>query len=170
MKPQDLEQAKSVPMELVLAEAGFNVPEKDGDVQLRCPLHGDGQDQTPSARLFRESNHLYCWGCSKSYDPIDVIQLIHKLAFAPAVEHLVNVYVNGNKATLRAVPRVSPELRRRAEELERSALAARVNLGYRKFLKAHVLLDVIWHWAALGKKEKFFAAEIRLTKVLQGSQ
>lgn len=169
MKPEDLEQAKSVPMELVLAEAGFNVPEKAGDVQLRCPLHGDGQDQTPSARLFRESNHLYCWGCSKSYDPIDVIQLIHKLAFAPAVEHLVNVYVNGNKATLRVVPRVSPELRRRAEALEQSALSARVDLGYKKFLKVHFLLDVAWHWATLGNRERFFIAESRLTKALQGS-
>lgn len=37
--------------------------------QISCPFHG--YDNSPSARVYPESNSLYCWACAKSWDVID---------------------------------------------------------------------------------------------------
>jgi DNA primase len=51
---------------------GMNQPSAD-ITQFACPLHGDSQDGTPSARLY-ETDTAYCWGCDKYYDTISFVQ------------------------------------------------------------------------------------------------
>ena len=166
MTEQEVELAKSVPMELVLAEAGFDVPATPGDVQFRCHLHGDGQDSGPSARLYRESNHVYCWGCHKNYDPIELTKVHGKVNFPKAVEHLIDTYIKGNGSQLRTVPRMSLELGRRVTALEEAALRLRSKTEYKAFIKIHLLLDALWYWATKGDHERFDRAEARLKQAL----
>jgi len=38
--------------------------------QIHCPIH---EDTRKSARVFPDSNSVYCWTCSRAYDPVAII-------------------------------------------------------------------------------------------------
>lgn len=54
----------------VLMEYHYRVRDVEMDQQFSCDLHGDGNDNKPSARLYHKDNTFYCFGCSKAYDAI----------------------------------------------------------------------------------------------------
>lgn len=46
------------------------------------------KEDTPSLHYFRKNNRLYCFGCGKSADAIDIYQELHKVGFKEAVDKL----------------------------------------------------------------------------------
>lgn len=81
---------KLVPILKILANYGYRVREDGGlrEQQFSCDLHGDGQDQRPSARVYPESNSWYCWACDRTRDVIQTVQEKEGLTFWPTVRLL----------------------------------------------------------------------------------
>lgn len=69
----------------------FNVECKsDGNVtQLHCPFHG--KDNHASARLY-DTNTMYCWVCSKSWDVVTFVKDFKQIKFSEACKFLENLY------------------------------------------------------------------------------
>ncbi len=38
--------------------------------QIHCPIHTDARK---SARVFPDSNSVYCWTCARAYDPVAIV-------------------------------------------------------------------------------------------------
>ncbi len=73
----------------ILEQEGFDVlGSNDGEQQFRCHLHGTGQDNKPSARLYPDTNSWYCWGCQKARDPISTIRDARGVTFREVVRLL----------------------------------------------------------------------------------
>ena len=55
---------KAISLARVLEDYGYEVRAYDSDreQQFSCDLHGDGMDNTPSARVYPD-NWFYCFGC-----------------------------------------------------------------------------------------------------------
>lgn len=77
----------------VLADYGYFVhAEYGGEEQFRCDLHGDGQDNKPSARVYPESNSWYCFACGRSRDAVETVREKEGLGFWDAVKLLESKY------------------------------------------------------------------------------
>lgn len=77
----------------VLANYGYFVhAEYGGEEQFRCDLHGDGNDNKPSARVYPDSNSFYCFACSRSRDPIELVREKEGVGFWDAVKLLEKQY------------------------------------------------------------------------------
>jgi hypothetical protein len=74
----------------ILSTLGFDVREDAGDreQQFRCDLHGSGHDDTPSARVYPDSNSWYCFGCGVTRDAIETLQVKQGVAFWAAIKML----------------------------------------------------------------------------------
>jgi len=74
----------------ILSTLGFDVREDGGDreQQFRCDLHGSGHDDTPSARVYPDSNSWYCFGCGVTRDAIETVQVKQGVGFWAAVKLL----------------------------------------------------------------------------------
>lgn len=83
---------ESVPMENVLLYYGYRVHDNAGgrEQQFPCDLHGDGNDNRPSARAYPD--HFYCWACQRSRDAIDLVQIKEGVSFKKAVRILEERY------------------------------------------------------------------------------
>ena len=55
-------------------------------------IFGGHKDKTPSMKYFKESNTVYCFGCSQYADIISVIRLREKLDFVSAIKYLKERY------------------------------------------------------------------------------
>lgn len=67
----------------------FN-PNHVDEVQFRCPFHGE--DNKPSARLYKETNSAWCWVCRKRWDIISFVMDKENLSFRGALGHLIRKY------------------------------------------------------------------------------
>ena len=85
---------EQIPIIQVLADYGYYVdPEGDDrEQQFQCDLHGDGQDNKPSARVYPESGSWYCFACGRSRDAIQLVREKEGLDFSPACKLLENRY------------------------------------------------------------------------------
>src|SRR4029077_2395980 len=74
----ELEKAKLVliPSLLEFNKAGF----------ARCLWHNDAD---PSLHYIKESNRVYCFGCNKSGDVIDVYQELNECSMKEAIKALI---------------------------------------------------------------------------------
>lgn len=63
----------AVGIETILSRYGYNVSEVNREQQFRCDLHGDGNDNAPSARVYPDSNTWYCFACGKTRDAISTV-------------------------------------------------------------------------------------------------
>lgn len=83
-----------VPMVRVLEDLGIRVHvNEDVEIQYPCPLHGDGQDNGFSARVYPGDSddpggHTFCWGCQKARDQIQWVRDYQGLSFMGAVKYL----------------------------------------------------------------------------------
>lgn len=77
--PSDIEQAKAVPLDTFLKvnRSGF----------ARCPFH---QDDTPSLKVYKDTNRWYCYSCSSGNDMPDLYMKLNNCDFITAVKKLVN--------------------------------------------------------------------------------
>ncbi len=70
---------------------GFGFPiraDMDREQQFQCRMHGSGQDNKPSARVYPETHSWYCWGCQKSRDAVSTVREQLGLGFMDAVKWL----------------------------------------------------------------------------------
>lgn len=67
----------------VLSDYGYAVFAEGGDreQQFACDMHGTGQDNKPSARVYPESNSAYCFACDKTRDALDYVMAKEGLSF-----------------------------------------------------------------------------------------
>lgn len=89
-----VEQIKEkVDLLAVLLHYNFKVHDlKDYEQQFPCPLHGDGRDNKPSARLYPDQNLFYCFACGRQRDAIAVAQEVEGLSFGQALRALEERY------------------------------------------------------------------------------
>ena len=83
-----------VPILQVLVSYGYHVRDDGGarEQQFACDLHGTGQDNTPSARVYPDSQSYYCFGCGKSRDAIEIVRAKDGVKFWQAVKILETAY------------------------------------------------------------------------------
>jgi len=83
-----------IPLSSVLYNYGYSVYEDDGyhEQQFSCDLHGDGQDNTPSARLYPDSNKFYCFACGRVRDSVTLVMEKEGIQFWDAVRKLETYY------------------------------------------------------------------------------
>src|SRR3989304_2361067 len=79
-----------IPIALVWNEVtGQDVSEGMDVSGVRCPFHGGGTDEHPSAKLFGSSgNSVWCWACNKKWDAIALIRQSKEIGFVDAIELL----------------------------------------------------------------------------------
>lgn len=80
----------------VLGDFGYQVRDDGGDreQQFACDLHGDGRDNSPSARVFPygDEPHWYCFACGVSRDAIETVRAKQGLGFMEAIRFLEQRY------------------------------------------------------------------------------
>ena len=79
-----------IPLGEVLLAYGYDVhPDSGGrDQQFRCDLHGDGQDNKPSAHLYAENNQFFCFACGRSRDAVALVREKEGCSFWDAIKRL----------------------------------------------------------------------------------
>jgi len=78
----------------VLADYGYDVDSRgeDREQQFSCDLHGDGQDNTPSARCYPGTGQFYCFACGRSRDALALVREKENVSFWDAVRILEKRY------------------------------------------------------------------------------
>lgn len=72
----------------VLIKLGFREVQTgmgDREQQIPCPLHGDGNDNTYSGRIYPDSNTYHCFACGSTRDIIQSIRDAKDVTFWQAV-------------------------------------------------------------------------------------
>lgn len=77
-----------VPITQVLSFYGYRVTPDSYEQQFPCDLHGDGQDNKPSARVYPQSNDWYCFACDQTRDAISTVEEKEGISFAEAIRVL----------------------------------------------------------------------------------
>lgn len=72
----------------VLHSYNYDVVDSPREQQFRCNLHGDGSDNSPSARAYPDSNSWYCFACGKTRDAISTVMEIEGVRFSQACKAL----------------------------------------------------------------------------------
>ena len=75
----DIARAKTIPIETYMqfSQDGF----------AKCLWHNE---KSGSMKLYRKTNRVHCFGCSKSADVIDIVMEINKVDFIRAVRLILN--------------------------------------------------------------------------------
>lgn len=83
-----------VPIAQIMSDLGYAVYPDYGDreQQYSCDLHGDGNDGTPSARLYPATQSTYCFACGKSRDAIRVVMEKMGKSFPDALAYVESRY------------------------------------------------------------------------------
>jgi len=85
---------EEIPIIRVLSDYGYMVDPsgEDREQQFSCDLHGDGQDNTPSARAYPDSNSYHCFACGRSRDSIRLVMEKEGVDFSNACRVLEHRY------------------------------------------------------------------------------
>lgn len=89
----------------VLEHYGIRVRTVEREFQYPCPLHGDGQDNSFSARMYPEASNddpsggTYCFACQKARDLIEWVKDAEGLSFKGAVSHIERTFGVTDKPT-----------------------------------------------------------------------
>jgi hypothetical protein len=70
----------------VLRKLGKDVEGKETQ-QILCP-NPQHPERRPSARVYEDSNHVHCFGCGRTWDPVGVVKVVKGLSDEGAVEWL----------------------------------------------------------------------------------
>jgi len=74
-----------VPIDAVLDRYGVKILTKEREFQYPCPLHGDGQDNSYSARMYPDTQSTYCFACHKARDVVGWVCDAEGLPFGKAL-------------------------------------------------------------------------------------
>lgn len=152
----------------VLQHYGIDVRTVEREFQYPCPLHGDGQDNSYSARLypdnFNGSGGTFCFACQKSRDVVGWVKDKEGLPFSKALKHIERTfhvqnvpkaYIDPEDVEARSIPRKSiardvdpkPELLKALEaveaQLRRQVKTNREHFGMDKILRMFFVLDTV---------------------------
>lgn len=85
---------RQLPMARVLLHYGVELryPDPHQETSYSCPLHGDGNDSRPSARLYPESQSTYCFACQRARDAVGWVREKEGLPFWAAVRRLEEIF------------------------------------------------------------------------------
>lgn len=80
----------NTPMDALLVSLGFSVYRFP--MQLRCPVHKQGQETSPSARLYEDNSFVWCYTCHRQYKPSEVLSAQEGISREEAAERLLRTY------------------------------------------------------------------------------
>ena len=83
---------KKISIFSVLKKYNYDVVDSPREQQFRCNLHGDGSDNSPSARAYPDSNSWYCFACGRTRDAISTVMEIEGVSFIQACNALEKKY------------------------------------------------------------------------------
>jgi len=81
-KKLDVQKAKNYPIESLFREFGCEI--RQGFTC--CPIH---QEDTPSLKIYQNTNTWHCFGCGAGTDTIDFTMKMGKCNFVDAVKRLI---------------------------------------------------------------------------------
>lgn len=84
-----LEIRRSVDVSVLFSNYGISVNSKN---QARCPFHGQGNERTPSLKVYHQTNSWYCFGCGAGGSAIDFVMTYHGLSPIDAAKELDSIY------------------------------------------------------------------------------
>jgi hypothetical protein len=67
---------------------GVSITPSSHPQQLRCPIHKGGGETNRSARVYPDSNSIYCFTCGRSYSEIGLLATYHGISAAAAAKLL----------------------------------------------------------------------------------
>lgn len=76
---------QNVKISEVLTLCGFDTHKRTGTFQILCPFH---EDSSPSARVYGDTQKLYCYTCGKIWDSIGVVIDLQKIPYHEALTWL----------------------------------------------------------------------------------
>lgn len=76
----------------VLEHYGIKILTRDREFQYPCPLHGDGQDNSYSARMYPDTNSTYCFACHASRDTVQWVRDYEGLTFGKALSFIERTF------------------------------------------------------------------------------
>lgn len=74
--------------------------------QVSCPFHG--QDIKPSARLYHDTNKMYCYVCNKVWDIIGVSKTFLESDATMAIQYLVKEFSLAVPESIEDIPKQEP--------------------------------------------------------------
>jgi len=77
-----------ISLDRVLSDYGYDVRAGGGEQQFRCDLHGDGNDNAPSARVYPTTGTWYCFACGRARDAVATVMEKEGLEFPLACRAL----------------------------------------------------------------------------------
>jgi hypothetical protein len=139
----------TVPITKVLTHYRVSIPEyaRHGDrVKLCCPFH---QETQPSFTIYLNDNSAYCFGCSKPYDSVAIIQHFEECRFTEALHKLA--FIGGFVIPNDALPEVRRAIQRNVEKLK-------VGKGDEYYRQVKLQLGIAFaRWLdTVPKREKFW--------------
>ncbi len=60
----------------------------DYNFKLKCPIHKNGKERTPSCFLNEKENFMYCHGCKKKINVIDLYMHFNETSFIDTIKEL----------------------------------------------------------------------------------
>lgn len=72
----------------ILDHYGIKTHTRNREFQFPCPLHGDGQDNSFSARMYPDSNSTYCFACHQDRDVVQWVRDYEGLSFGKALSFI----------------------------------------------------------------------------------
>lgn len=76
----------------ILDYYGIKIHTKEREFQFPCPLHGDGQDNSYSARMYPESDSTYCFACHENRDVVQWVRDYEGLTFGKALSFIERTF------------------------------------------------------------------------------
>lgn len=120
-----------------------------GTQQIRCPFH---DDKRPSARVYTDTDKLYCFTCGKSWDVINIVMGIRNLKYSDALEWIESNFKlaspNDNlnqtlKSIIQTPSTKKSNLNDLASMVETKLISVRHKLGLKSYVNLLLAIDLI---------------------------
>ena len=83
---RDIELARAVPIEEVLRLEGYQI--NKGFLKCPSPEHNE---KTASCHIHKRYNNCKCFGCGRTFNTVDIIQIAEGLSFQDAIKRLSEI-------------------------------------------------------------------------------